>query len=54
LVTQNIQTDTAIAIDVGMVYFGGKIHLQNKCELDEIKRNYFGWLEGIVCGKVDE
>jgi hypothetical protein len=38
LVTQNVQTDAAIGVDVWVVYAGGEVDLW--------------WLEGIICWKV--
>lgn len=39
LVTQNVQADAAIRVDVGVVDTGGEVDL--------------GRLEGVVCGEVD-
>lgn len=39
LITQYVQTDAAVRIDIGVV--------DSSCEVD------FGWLERIVGGKVD-
>jgi len=39
LVSENVQTDAAVAVDVGVVDAGGEVDL--------------GRLEGVVCGEVD-
>jgi len=39
LVSENVQTDAAVAVDVGVVDTGGEVDL--------------GRLEGVVCGEVD-
>ena len=39
LVSQNIQADGAVAVDVGVVNAGGEVDLRG--------------LEGVVCGEVD-
>jgi len=39
LVSENIQTDTAVRVDVGMIDSGGEVDLR--------------WLKRVVCGKVD-
>jgi hypothetical protein len=39
LISENVQTDTAVAVDVGVVDAGGEVDL--------------GRLEGVVCGEVD-
>jgi hypothetical protein len=39
LISENVQTDTAVAVDVGVVDAGGEVDL--------------GGLERVVCGEVD-
>lgn len=39
MVSENVQTDAAVAVDVGVVDAGGEVDL--------------GRLEGVVCGEVD-
>jgi len=39
LVSQDVQTDASVAVDVGVVDAGGEVDLW--------------WLEGVVCGEVD-
>ena len=39
MISENVQTDTAVAVDVGVVDAGGEVDL--------------GRLEGVVCGEVD-
>lgn len=39
LILENVQTDSSIGIDVAVIDTGGEVH--------------FGWLEGIVCRKVN-
>jgi hypothetical protein len=39
LISQNVQTDRAVAVDVGVVDAGGEVDLRR--------------LEGVVCGEVD-
>jgi hypothetical protein len=39
LVSQNVQTDTAVGVDIRVVDSGSEVDLR--------------WLEGVVCGKVD-
>ena len=39
MISENVQTDTAVAVDVGVVDAGGEVDL--------------GRLERVVCGEVD-
>lgn len=39
MVSKNVQTDTAVRVDVGMIDSSGEVDLW--------------WLEGIVCGEMD-
>lgn len=54
LISQNIQANRAITVDVGMIYSGSKVHL--RCQYHKTRRKRpldLWWFEGVICREMN-